>query len=139
MKTTINTSIMKNLLLIALTIVTITSCSSDDEMTDTTTFLGTWKLTSHSDFTQLPDCMKQTTITFAKHGILSGEIYEPNGGNCDKNTLNATYEKETETLYTVILDNGNSNTQVDAELSSNKLIWTEKSLTKTRVLNFTKN
>lgn len=129
---------MKKILILSLTVFTLLSCSSSDDITDNS-IIGTWKLISHSDVNTLPDCMKQTTITFAKHGILSGEIYEPNGGNCDKNTLNAIYEKETETLYTVILDNGNSNTQVDAELRANKLIWTEKSPIKTRVLNFTKN
>ncbi|WP_159295520.1 lipocalin-like domain-containing protein [Tenacibaculum maritimum] len=128
---------MKKILILSLTLFSLLSCSSDDKIYENS-IIGTWKLTSHSDLTTLPDCMKQTTITFAEHGILSGEIYEPNGGNCDKNTLNATYEKETETLYTVILDNGNSNTQVDAELSTNKLIWIEKSPIKTRTLEFKK-
>ncbi|MFE8423193.1 lipocalin family protein [Tenacibaculum sp. ZH5_bin.1] len=126
---------MKNLLLIVLTFATITSCSSDDEITDTTTILGTWKLTSHSDLTNLPDCMKQTKITFIEHGNLSGEIYEPNGENCDKNNLVASYEKETETSYTII---GSSTILAEVELESNKLIWTEKSSTKTRILEFTK-
>lgn len=129
---------MKKILILSLTIFTLLSCSSSDDIAGNS-IIGTWKLTSHSDFSTLPDCMKQTTITFEKHGILTGEIYEPNGGNCDKNNLAANYEKETETLYTVILDSGNSNTQVDAELRINKLIWTEKTPIKTRVLNFTKN
>ncbi|WP_167444768.1 lipocalin family protein [Tenacibaculum discolor] len=127
---------MKNILLALLTITVFTSCSSHDEITDTTTVLGTWKLTSHSDFTNLPDCMKQTKITFIEHGNLSGEIYEPNGGNCDKNNLVASYEKETETSYTII---GSSTILAEVELESNKLIWTDKSSTKIRVLNFVRN
>ncbi|WP_253679832.1 lipocalin family protein [Tenacibaculum mesophilum] len=123
---------MKKLLLL-LVITVFTSCSSDNEDVDTTTILGTWKLISHSDTNPLPDCMKQTRITFIEHGNLSGEIYEPNGENCDKTNLVASYEKETETLYTVI---GSSTILAEVELESNKLIWTDKSSTKTRVLNF---
>lgn len=133
MKTTINKLNMKNFLGVLLTITVFISCSSDDETVDATTILGTWKLTSHSDFNQMPDCMKQTKIIFIEHGNLSGEVYELNGGNCDKNNLVASYEKETETTYTVI---GNSTILAEVELESNKLIWIEKSSTKTRTLNF---
>nr|BFF36937.1 hypothetical protein BACT7_17990 [Tenacibaculum mesophilum] len=132
MKTTINKLIMKNLLLL-ISVVTLISCSSNNEMTEATTILGTWKLISHSDFTQVPDCMKQTNITFIEQGKLSGEIYEFNAGDCDKNNLVASYEKETEISYK-IMDNFNIISEV--KLESNRLIWTEKSATKTRVLNF---
>lgn len=126
---------MKKIFILSLTLFTLLSCSSDDETVDATTILGTWKLISHSDTNPLPDCMKQTKITFIEHGNLSGEIYEPNGENCDKTNLVASYEKETETSYTVI---GSSTILAKVELESNKLIWTEKSSTKTRVLNFIK-
>ena len=135
MKTTINKLTMKNFLVVLLTITVFISCSSDDETVDATTILGTWKLISHSDTNPLPDCMKQTKITFIEHGNLSGEIYEPNGENCDKTNLVASYEKETETSYTII---GSSTILAEVELESNKLIWTEKSSTKTRILNFIK-
>lgn len=126
---------MKKIFILSLTLFTLLSCSSDDETVDATTILGTWKLISHSDLTTLPDCMKQSRITFIEHGNLSGEIYEPNGENCDKTNLVASYEKETETSYTII---GSSTILAEVELESNKLIWTEKSLTKTRILNFIK-
>ncbi|WP_437822873.1 lipocalin family protein [Tenacibaculum mesophilum] len=126
---------MKRIFILSLTLFTLLSCSSDDETVDATTILGTWKLISHSDTNPLPDCMKQTKITFIEHGNLSGEIYEPNGENCDKTNLVASYEKEKETTYTVI---GSSTILAEVELESNKLIWTEKSSTKTRILNFIK-
>uniref|UniRef100_A0AB33L3M1 Lipocalin-like domain-containing protein n=1 Tax=Tenacibaculum sp. Pbs-1 TaxID=3238748 RepID=A0AB33L3M1_9FLAO len=126
---------MKKIFILSLTLFTLLSCSSDDETVDATTILGTWKLISHSDLTTLPDCMKQTKIIFIEHGNLSGEIYEPNGENCDKTNLVASYEKETETSYTII---GSSTILAEVELESNKLIWTEKSSTKTRILNFIK-
>lgn len=126
---------MKKIFILSLTLFTLLSCSSDDETVDATTILGTWKLISHSDTNPLPDCMKQSRITFIEHGNLSGEIYEPNGENCDKTNLVASYEKETETTYTVI---GSSTILAEVELESNKLIWTEKSSTKTRILNFIK-
>ncbi|AZJ36436.1 hypothetical protein D6T69_13260 [Tenacibaculum singaporense] len=126
---------MKKIFILSLTLFTLLSCSPDDETVDTTTILGTWKLISHSDTNPLPDCMKQTRIIFIEHGNLSGEIYEPNGENCDKTNLVASYEKETETSYTVI---GSSTILAEVELESNKLIWTEKSSTKTRILNFIK-
>nr|BFF38200.1 hypothetical protein BACY1_00050 [Tenacibaculum mesophilum] len=126
---------MKKIFILSLTLFTLLSCSSDDETVDATTILGTWKLISHSDLTTLPDCMKQTKIIFIEHGNLSGEIYEPNGENCEKTDLVASYEKETETSYTII---GSSTILAEVELESNKLIWTEKSSTKTRILNFIK-
>ncbi|WP_417873668.1 lipocalin family protein [Xanthomarina gelatinilytica] len=126
---------MKRIFILSLTLFTLLSCSSDEETVDATTILGTWKLISHSDTNPLPDCMKQTRIIFIEHGNLSGEIYEPNGENCDKTNLVASYEKETETSYTVI---GSSTILAEVELESNKLIWTEKSSTKTRILNFIK-
>lgn len=126
----------KTIFTVVTTIVLLLSCSSSDE--NITTLQGTWQLASHSDINPLPNCMQQTTITFSNHGNLSGDIYELNGSDCDKNTLVASYEKETETTYTIILQGGNSNTQVTVELIGNKLIWTEKSQFTTRVLNFIK-
>ena len=126
---------MKKLLLLVLAITVFTSCSSDDVI-DSDSIIGTWKLISHSDVTPLPDCMKNSVITFKSNGTLAGTVYE---ADCDKNTVSGSYTKDTDTLYIITIPNANSDTEITAELSSNKLIWTEKNPTKTRVLNFVKN
>lgn len=129
---------MKNILILSLTLFTLLSCSSDDETVDTTTILGTWKLISHSDLTTLPDCMINSAINFKSNNTLSGIVYEPNGNNCDQNNVTGSYSKETETLYKITIPNANSDTEITAELNTNKLIWTERNSLKTRILEFIK-
>lgn len=97
MKIIINKSIMKNLLLIVLTFVTITSCSSDEEVADNS-IIGTWKLISHSDVSTLPECMKKSTLVFNSNNTIGGTHYE---ADCDMNSISGSYSKTNDTEYKI--------------------------------------
>lgn len=123
---------MKNILILSLTLFTLLSCSSDDKI-NSNSIVGVWKLISHSDVDPLPDCMKNSVLTFNSNGSFAGKVYE---GDCDENVVSGNFSEVTETIYKIAFPNSNSNTEITAELSSNKLIWIEKNSLTTRTLNF---
>ncbi len=135
MKTIKNKSIMKNLLVLTIVMMGLFSCSSEDSV-NSDSIIGQWKLTSHSDVEDLPDCMKNTIIIFNSNNTITGTVYE---ADCDKNTVSGNYAEVTESIYKITFPNSNSSTEVTVELSSNKLIWTEKNSFTTRVLGFARN
>lgn len=97
MKTTINKSIMKNLLLIVLAITFFTSCSSSDEISDNS-IIGTWKLINHSDVNTLPECMKKSTLVFNSNNTIGGTHYE---ADCDMNSISGSFSEINDSEYKI--------------------------------------
>lgn len=88
---------MKKALILSLTIFTLLSCSSSDDIADNS-IVGTWKLTSHSDVTSLPECMKKSTLIFNSNNTVGGTHYE---ADCDMNSISGNFSKTNDTEYKI--------------------------------------
>lgn len=75
---------MKNLLILSITIFSLTSCSSNEDITKNDPFIGTWSFFSRQGV-ELDNCEKKTTLIVTENGVFTAIIYN-NGsttGDCE--------------------------------------------------------
>ena len=112
---------MKKIIFLLITIVSLSSCSSND---DDTAFLnaiiGNWQLKSmtENDEERSNDCSRKSTVTFLENGngsnISYDENYDGNGNVVCKNQDNGTFtwQKSTGSIYKIIEDGDITETQI---------------------------
>ncbi|OCK42429.1 hypothetical protein BA195_09630 [Tenacibaculum soleae] len=80
---------MKRLLILSITILTLISCSSNDDNLDP--FIGTWSF-SAVDGTEVDECSQKTTLTILENGNFINDHYELIDDKCElENTNKGTW------------------------------------------------
>ncbi|WP_422091590.1 lipocalin family protein [Tenacibaculum ovolyticum] len=80
---------MKRLLILSITILTLISCSSNDDNLDP--FIGTWSF-SAVDGTEADECSQKTTLTILENGNFINDHYELIDDKCElENTNKGTW------------------------------------------------
>ena len=127
---------MKKILILSLTLFTLLSCSSSDEISGNS-IIGTWKLISHSDLTSLPECMKKSTLIFNSNTTISGTHYE---ADCDMNSISGSFSEINDSEYKIEFTGGTD--KANAIISGNVLTVNHISQSSSqqiiRVLKYTK-
>ena len=125
---------MKKIVFLLITIVSLSSCSSnDDDTSSLNIIIGTWQLKSQTENGEerTTNCSKKSTLTFLENGngsqISYDESYDENGNAICENDNNGTFtwENTNATTYN-ISENGNSST-LELTFSQNNTIFSGSS------------
>tara|TARA_B110000259_G_scaffold176740_1_gene213182 strand:+ start:130 stop:561 length:432 start_codon:yes stop_codon:yes gene_type:complete len=112
---------MKKIILLLITIVSLSSCSSnDDDNPSLNTIIGNWQLKSMTENGEerSNDCSRKSTVTFLENGngsnISYDENYDGNGNATCENAVNGTFtwENLTGSIYKVIEDGDITEVQI---------------------------
>ncbi|OSY87740.1 hypothetical protein WH52_09945 [Tenacibaculum holothuriorum] len=104
---------MKKILFLSIAILSIVSCSSDDENFDP--FVGTWGLFSRNN-NEVNDCEKRTTVIINQNGSFSSTSYEEVNGICSTDVKSTgTWTNKGNGVYTT--KESSSNTEEPANLT----------------------
>lgn len=116
---------MKKILILSLTIFTLLSCSSSDDIADNS-IIGTWKLVSHSDIDVLDECFKKTVIIFNSDNTFGGTSYEDCENDSDPGQpYSGKYFESDTNEYGLEFNNSSNNDISVAKLNGKDLIITE--------------
>ncbi|CAM1366244.1 conserved protein of unknown function [Tenacibaculum soleae] len=101
---------MKRLLILSITILTLISCSSNDDNLDP--FIGTWSF-SAVDGTEVDECSQKTTLTILENGNFINDHYELIDDKCElENTNKGTWINRSGGNYGITQD-GNTKESVN--------------------------
>jgi hypothetical protein len=112
---------MKKIILLLITIVSLSSCSSnDDDNPSLNAIIGNWQLKSMTENGEerSNDCSRKSTVTFLENGngsnISYDENYDGNGNATCENQDNGTFtwENLTGSIYKVIEDGDITEVQI---------------------------
>ena len=112
---------MKKIILLLITIVSLSSCSSnDDDNPSLNTIIGNWQLKSVTENGEESsnDCSRKNTVTFLENGngsnISYDENYDGNGNATCENDFNGTFtwENLTGSVYKVNEDGDITEVQI---------------------------
>jgi hypothetical protein len=112
---------MKKIILLLITIVSLSSCSSnDDDNPSLNAIIGNWQLKSMTENGEerSNDCSRKSTVTFLENGngsnISYDENYDGNGNATCENAVNGTFtwENLTGSIYKVIEDGDITEVQI---------------------------
>jgi hypothetical protein len=112
---------MKKIILLLITIVSLSSCSSnDDDTASLNPIIGNWQLKSMTENGEerSNDCSRKSTVTFLENGngsnISYDENYDGNGNAVCKNDDNgtSTWQNSTGSIYKIIEDGDISEVQI---------------------------
>jgi hypothetical protein len=112
---------MKKIILLLITIISLSSCSSnDDDTASLNAIIGNWQLQSITENGEerSNDCSRKSTVTFLENGngsnISYDENYDGNGNATCENDFNGTFtwENLTGSVYKVIEDGDITEVQI---------------------------
>lgn len=116
---------MKKILILSLTIFTLLSCSSSDDIADNS-IVGTWRLVSHSDIVTIKECFKKTVIIFNSNNTFGGTSYEDCENDNDQGEpFSGKYFKSDTNEYTLEFNNSSNNDVSVAKLNGKNLTITQ--------------
>jgi hypothetical protein len=108
---------LKKIILLLITIVSLSSCSSnDDDIAFLNAIIGNWELKSMTENGEerSTDCTRKNTVTFLENGNGSNISYDGNGNTTCENAANGTFtwENLTGSIYKIIEDEDISEVQI---------------------------
>ncbi|OSY88247.1 hypothetical protein WH52_05570 [Tenacibaculum holothuriorum] len=89
---------MKKLLVLLIAMLSLFSCSSDDENLDP--FVGTWKLFSNRQG-EVNECEKKTTIIINESGTYSSSYYYEENNACTNGNATGVWENAGNGIYEI--------------------------------------
>jgi hypothetical protein len=111
---------MKKIILLLITIVSLSSCSSnDDDIASLNAIIGNWQLKSMTENGEerSTDCTRKNTVTFLENGNGSNISYDENydGNATCENAVNGTFtwENLTGSIYKIIEEEDISEVQIN--------------------------
>jgi len=121
---------MKKIILLLITIVSLSSCSSSDGDTSSLNIIiGTWQLKSETEngVERATDCRKKSTITFSENGNGSQMSYDDtndgNGNIVCENEYNGTFTWENTNAATYSISEDGDSSSADLIFSENNTIF----------------
>lgn len=96
------------LLLCLVSLISVSSCSSDDDGGSSDPVIGTWK--AYKSFedgeeVELSDCYQKYTATFSSDGTCVFESYDEDyDGNCELDIITGTWENMGDSFYKITHD-----------------------------------
>lgn len=99
---------MKKIILLLITIVSLYSCSSNDENETTDAIIGTWQLNSYTEIgvERSDECSRKTTINFSENGIATVIGFENDGNSCKSETYTMNWKNSGDSNYTFDTNDG---------------------------------
>jgi hypothetical protein len=107
---------MKKIILLLITIISLSSCSSnDDDTASLNAIIGNWQLQSITENGEerSTDCTRKSTLTFLENGSATSKNYNDDYGICENDDNGTfTWENSTGSIYKIIEDGDISEVQV---------------------------
>lgn len=108
---------MKKIILLLITIVSLSSCSSnDDDTASLNAIIGNWQLKSITEngTERTTDCTRKSTLTFLENGSATSKDYNDDSGICENDDNGTfTWENTTGSIYKIIEDGDISEVQIN--------------------------